>query len=213
MQARGGVFIVIEGIDGAGKTLHSRNLCFQLHKMRYEVRYTAEPSNSFVGRLIREEFLHRRKIPPEMETLLFAADRFQHIQNQISPILQQNGIVVSDRYYYASIAYQGAQGVDIEWIRFINNFAFKPDLAIYMDVPPDVALSRIRRSKSVMEQLDLQKKVREIYLELVRKKELTYIDGNQSIEAVDRETLDLALEVISKKENLAQNKPVSNSEH
>ncbi len=198
MESRRGVFIVVEGIDGAGKTLHSRNLCFQLHKKEFDVRCTAEPSENFIGRLVREEFLHRRKIAPEVETLLFAADRFQHIRNEVSPMLKQGCIVVSDRYYYASIAYQGAQGVDTEWIRCINNFAPKPDLAIYLDVPADVALSRIHRSKSVMEEIELEKKVREIYLDLAKKNELTYLDGNRSIEIVDKEMLDLALEVISR---------------
>jgi len=193
-----GVFIVVEGIDGAGKTLHSRNLCFQIHKKGFDVRYTAEPSDDFIGRLIREEFLHRRKIAPEVEALLFAADRYQHIRKEVSPMLKQGCIVISDRYYYASIAYQGAQGVDMEWIRYINNFAPKPDLAIYLDVPADVALSRIHRSKSVMEKIELEKKVREIYLDLAKKNELTYLDGNQSIEAVDKEMLHLTLEIISR---------------
>jgi len=198
MVSRVGVFIVIEGIDGAGKTLHSRNLCIQLHKRGFDVRYTTEPSNSFIGRLLREEFLYRRKAPPEVEALLFAADRFQHIKNEVQPMLQQNSIIVSDRYYYASIAYQGAQGVDMEWIRCINNFALKPDLAIYLDIPAEIAMSRIRRNKSVMEKIDFERRVRNIYLDLVKRGELTYVDGNRAVEDVNKEILSLVLETISK---------------
>ena len=198
MNSRGGIFIVIEGIDGAGKTLHSRNLCIQLHRRGFDTRYTAEPSREFIGGLIREEFLNRTKIPPEMETLLFAADRFQHLQRVILPMLQQSKIVVSDRYYYASIAYQGAQGVSIDWIRTVNSFAPKPDLALYLDVPADLALSRIHRRKSLMEHVELEKKVRDIYLDMVKQNELTFIDGSQSIEAVDRDVLKLVLETISR---------------
>jgi len=200
LQPKGGVFIVIEGIDGAGKTLHSRNLCFELHRRGLDARYTTEPSKNLIGKLIRYEFLHRTKIPPEAETLLFAADRFQHVQLEILPMLQQNSVVVSDRYYYASLAYQGAQNVSLEWIRNVNRFAPKPDLAIYLDVPAEVAMARIRRGKSLLERIDLETRVREIYLDLVRGNELTYIDGNQPIETVDSEILNLTLEVISRTE-------------
>jgi len=198
LNSRGSAFIVIEGIDGAGKTLHSRNLCIQLHRRGFDTRYTAEPSRGFIGGIIREEFLNRTKIPPEMETLLFAADRFQHVQNVILPMLRQNKIVVSDRYYYASIAYQGAQGVSIDWIRSVNSFAPKPDIALYLDVPADLALSRIHRRKSLMEHVELEKKVRDIYLAMVKQNELTYVDGSQSIEVVDRDVLKLVLETISR---------------
>jgi dTMP kinase len=199
LNSRVGVFIVVEGIDGAGKTLHSKNLCIQLHRRGFDVRYTAEPSEGFIGGLIRREFLNRTKIPPEMETLLFAADRFQHVHNVILPALKQNKIVISDRYYYASIAYQGAQGVEVDWIRLVNSFAPKPDLALYLDVPVDLALSRIHRRKSLMENFELESRAREIYLEMVKHDELTYVDSSQSIEAVDRDVLDLTLKTISRR--------------
>ncbi|MEM3380767.1 MAG: dTMP kinase, partial [Candidatus Bathyarchaeia archaeon] len=194
-----GVFIVIEGIDGAGKTLHSKNLCLQLHRRGYPTRYTAEPSRNVIGRLLRREFLNRRKAPPEVETLLFAADRLQHLREEVMPTLRRGGIVVSDRYLYASIAYQGAQKVDIEWIRCVNSFAPKPDLAIYLDVPADVAMSRIRRGRSLMERLEFEKRVRAIYLKLVKDGELTYVDGDRPVEDVDEDILNLTIEAITKK--------------
>jgi dTMP kinase len=200
LESRDGVFIVIEGIDGSGKTLHSRNLCFQLRKKGFACKYTAEPSKGYIGRLLRHEFLSRRKISPEIETLLFAADRFHHIKYDILPMLRRNFIVISDRYHYASIAYQGAQDVDIKWIRNVNNFIIKPDLAIYLDVPAEIGLGRIRRTKSLMEKLDLEKKVREIYLDLVKEKELTYLDANKSIDNVNKEMFNLVIRSIYKKQ-------------
>ncbi|MBS7649924.1 MAG: dTMP kinase [Candidatus Bathyarchaeia archaeon] len=199
MSLKVGVFIVIEGIDGAGKTLHSKNLCLQLHRRGYPTRYTAEPSRNVIGRLLRREFLNRRKAPPEVETLLFAADRLQHLREEVMPTLRRGGIVVSDRYLYASIAYQGAQKVDIEWIRCVNSFAPKPDLAIYLDVPADVAMSRIRRGRSLMERLEFEKRVRAIYLKLVKDGELTYVDGDRPVEDVDEDILNLTIEAITKK--------------
>jgi dTMP kinase len=115
-------------------------------------------------------------------------------------MLQRNFIVICDRYHYASIAYQGAQGVDIKWIKNVNNFIIKPDLAIYLDVPAEIGLGRIRRAKSVMEKLDLEKKVRKIYLDLVKEKELTYLDANKSIDIVNKEMFDLVIRSINKKQ-------------
>jgi len=194
-----GVFIVIDGIDGCGKTLHSRSLCMDLRRMNYDVRYTAEPSQGFIGRFIRQKILLEQKIPPETEVLLFAADRFSHLQREVLPLLKARKIVVSDRYFYASLAYQGAQGVSLDWIRKVNYFAPKPDAAIYLDVPAEVGLSRIRRQRTVLEKLELEKRVRQIYLQLVEEGELSAVDATKPIFKVKKEVLSLALEAIRRK--------------
>lgn len=194
-----GVFIVIDGIDGCGKTLHSRSLCADLRGMNYDVRYTAEPSQGFIGKFIRQKILLEQKIPPETEVLLFAADRFSHLQYEVLPLLNTRKIVVSDRYFYASLAYQGAQGVSLDWIRKVNYFAPKPDVAIYLDVPAEVGLSRIRRQRSVLEKLELEKRVRQIYLQLVEEEELSVVDATKPIFNVKKEVLSLALGAIRKK--------------
>jgi len=129
---------------------------------------------------------------PEVEALLFAADRFLHLQSEIRPALAAGKVVVCDRYMYASFAYQGAQGVDLNWLGEINRFAEKPDLAIYLDVPAEIGLKRIRRKKSVLEKLDLQRQVREEYLRLVRAGDLVLVDSNQPIERVSEAVLALA---------------------
>jgi len=194
-----GVFIVIDGIDGCGKTLHARSLCMDLRGMNYDVRYTAEPSQGFIGKFIRHRVLLDQKIPPETEVLLFAADRFSHLQYEVIPLLKSGKIVVSDRYLYASLAYQGAQGVSLDWIRKVNFFALKPDVAIYLDVPAEVGLSRIRRQRTVLEKLELEKRVREIYLRLVEEGELSVIDATKPISNVKKQVLSIALEAIRRK--------------
>ena len=194
-----GVFIVIDGIDGSGKTLHSRSLCMDLRGMNYDVRYTAEPSRGFIGKFIRQKVLLEQKIPPETEVLLFAADRFSHLQYEVLPLLKAGKIVVSDRYFYASLAYQGAQSVSLDWIRKVNSFAPKPDVAIYLDVPAEVGLSRIRRQRTVLEKLELEKRVRQIYLQLVEGGELSAVDATKPIFKVKKEVLSLALEAIRKR--------------
>jgi len=187
-----GLFIVLEGGDGAGKTAQARTLCSSLESKGYKVHPTAEPSRTAVGRLIRRNLLQTEKMLPEVEALLFAADRFLHLQSEIRPALAAGKVVVCDRYMYASFAYQGAQGVDLNWLGEINRFAEKPDLAIYLDVPAEIGLKRIRRKKSVLEKLDLQRQVREEYLRLVRAGDLVLVDSNQPIERVSEAVLALA---------------------
>ena len=184
-------FIVLEGGDGAGKTIQAKLLCSALRRRGYKIHATAEPSKSDVGRLIRRSVLQKRKISPESEALLFAADRFLHLQSEIRPALSAGRTVVCDRYMYASFAYQGAQGVDREWLRTINRFAEKPDLAIYLDVPSDVGLRRIRKKKSVMETFGLQEQVRQEYQKLVESGELVAVYSNRSIQKVAADILAL----------------------
>lgn len=183
---RRGFFLVIEGIDGSGKTTQSIRLCEGLRLEGYKTLYTAEPSDGPIGSFIKERILAREKFPPEVEVLLFAADRFEHQSNVIVPALNEGLIVVCDRYFYASLAYQGAQGVDLDWIREVNSFALKPDLAICLDVPPEEALARKKGRRDSLEYLELEEKVRSIYIELARKGELLLLDGRGSIEEVGR---------------------------
>jgi dTMP kinase len=92
--------------------------------------------------------------------------------------------VVSDRYVYSSLAYQGAAGLSLEWIEKINEHALRPDFAIFIDVDPKIVMQRLKPNKSVMENLEMQQKVREIYLKFVAKGELTRIDGDKPKEEV-----------------------------
>jgi dTMP kinase len=186
-----GAFIVLEGGDGSGKTTQARALCSALRREGYSVYPTAEPSRSTAGRLIRRSVLHGKKTSPEVEALLFAADRFLHLESEILPALAAGKIVVCDRYICASIAYQGAQGVDPQWLREINQFAVKPDLALYLDVPAETGISRIKRKKSVLENLELQRRVREEYLKLTQTRELTLVDATQAIDKVSENILGL----------------------
>jgi dTMP kinase len=102
------------------------------------------------------------------------------LEKEIIPALNDGKIVVSDRYIYSSLAYQGATGLDLKWIEKINEHAIRPDLAILIDVEPDIVIRRLKSKKSVMENLETQKKVREVYLKFVENEELFKIDGNKS---------------------------------
>ena len=109
--------------------------------------------------------------------------------------------MVSDRYVYSSLAYQGAAGLDIKWIEEINRLALPPDLAIYIDVPPEVVVKRMRRKKSVMERLETQRRVREVYMKFVENGKLVPVDGNRRKDEVAKDILTVVLDFLKNYSN------------
>ncbi len=174
-----GLFIVVEGLDGSGKTTQAKLLAAELAETHHAL-FTAEPSKGRIGTFIRNACLYgEKRLLPDVEALLFAADRIEHVENEIKPALRENRLVISDRYLYSSLAYQGSAGLDLDWIRAVNVHALKPDFAVFIDVSPETVLTRLERRKSVMENLDTQRRVRDIYLTFVGKGELVRIDGEK----------------------------------
>ena len=174
-----GIFICIEGLDGSGKTTQAKLLVRMLGK-NYDTVYTAEPSKGKIGKFIKQHCLHTNKRSSGVvEALLFAADRSEHVENTILPALKKGCIVVSDRYVYSSLAYQGAAGLNLEWIEKINMHAIRPDLAIFLDVEPVTVVQRMKPRKSIMENLETQQEVHKIYAEFVGKGKLVRVDGNK----------------------------------
>jgi dTMP kinase len=174
-----GAFICIEGLDGCGKTTQAKLLVKKLRKSHNAI-YTAEPSHGRIGAFIRKSCLYgEKRLSSAIEALLFAADRLEHVENKVLPALRQGRLVVSDRYVYSSLAYQGAAGLTLEWIERINEHALLPDFAIFIDVDPQIVMQRLKPKKSVMENLETQRRVRQMYLSYVEKGKLVRIDGNK----------------------------------
>jgi len=189
-----GTFVCLEGLDGCGKTTQTRVLVERLRKMGYAVVSTAEPSRGRIGKFIRKCCLHGdKRLSPVVEALLFAADRFEHVNNDVIPALKEGKIVVSDRYVYSSLAYQGAAGLDLKWIEMVNEHAVRPDLAVFVDVEPETVIGRLKPRKSVMENLQTQRDVRKVYMRFVQKGDLARIDGNKS----ESEVADAIFEVVT----------------
>ena len=192
-----GVFICIEGLDASGKTTHARRLVRNLRRRGFDAVYTTEPSLGEIGRFVRKYILQRkRRVPSVVEALLFAVDRVDHVEKRIKPALQEGKIVVSDRYVYSSLAYQGAAGLDLKWIEEINRLALPPDLAIYIDVPPEVVVKRMKRKKSVMENLETQRRVQEVYMKFVENGKLVPVDGNRRKDEVAKDILTVVLDFL-----------------
>jgi dTMP kinase len=158
--------IVIEGLDGAGTTTQARRLVEHLNAQGTPAHGTREPSDGPVGRLIREMLTGGHAIDGEKLSqgtfgLLFAADRLDHMQREVEPKLAAGVIVVSDRWYHSSLAYQGT-GADRDWIAMLNARARRPDITLFLAVRPEVAAQRraaARRKEELFEDLRMQQEV------------------------------------------------------
>ncbi len=150
-----GRFLVLECVDGAGTTTHTKILVDALKADGIPLKSTREPSDGPIGVMLRQILTGRLVVPtmqgPRAPTwgtmaLLFAADRLDHIDAEITPNLMEGVTVLSDRYDYSSVAYQSltsdAGGASIEWVQELNRHARRPDLTIVLDVPPEVAKRR-----------------------------------------------------------------------
>lgn len=143
MNTQTGKLIVIEGIDGTGKSTQATMLAEALRKDGHEVVQSFEPTNGPWGRKLRESATTGR-LTIEDELDYFLKDRRQHVEELITPTVDKGGIVILDRYYFSSMAYQGARGIDPAEIRTKNEaFAPQPDILIILDLPVDIALERI----------------------------------------------------------------------
>ena len=161
-----GALIVLEGLDGAGTTTQARLLVDSLNATGQRAVGTREPSDGPIGKLIREMLVGKHAIAGTALSqstfgLLFAADRVDHLQREVEPALAAGTIVVSDRWYHSSLAYQGT-GADRDWIVTLNARARKPDLTIFLKVRPEVAAARrvaAGRVQELFEDLRMQEEV------------------------------------------------------
>lgn len=143
-RERQGRLIVFEGIDGTGKTTQIALLAAELRQRGREVVETREPTGGIHGQRIRALYRNRAAYGPGEELALFVADRRQHVAELIAPALAAGKVVLTDRYYLSTAAYQGALGNDPEEIMRLNEeFAPRPDLAIILELPVGQGLARI----------------------------------------------------------------------
>ena len=185
-----GLFIVFEGIDGAGLTTQAKLLERYLRKKGYNVILTKEPTDSLIGGLIRAALRCEWKTDPVTLQLLFAADRSHHVTHYILPSLRNGKIVISDRYLFSSLAY-GSIDCDYDWLLTINKHFPLPDLTIVLDVPAQIAINRIAESRfgfELFENIEKLEQVRRNYHKIVREFDnMIIVDGTKSIEEVHRE--------------------------
>lgn len=146
-SAQRGLLIAFEGIDGSGKSSHLQQLAAFLREQGLNVIETREPTNGIHGRRIRSLFSKRELLSKEEELELFLLDRKEHVERCINPALATGRIVLTDRYYFSTAAYQGAAGMDTAAIFAKNHFAPEPDLVLLLRVPPEEGVRRIREQR------------------------------------------------------------------
>ena len=201
-----GNFIVIEGIDGSGTSTQAQLLGKWFRGRGLPVQVTHEPTEGPIGSMIRQVLTHRlvvcgmtgpRAPAWATMTLLFAADRLDHLESFILPNLLDGVTMISDRYDLSSIAYQSATAsgevVDasvVKWVQTVNNRARRPDLTIVLDVDPVVAAKRRDErafTAELYEDTALQQSLAKEYLraeELVPNDKVVHIDGDVSADEV-----------------------------
>ncbi|HNU68288.1 MAG TPA: dTMP kinase [Myxococcota bacterium] len=185
--SRKGLFIVFEGLDGAGTTTQTRLLAARLAQRTPTVMTaaTAEPSTGPAGSVIRQVLRHRvrgtdcfgkdKPFDPGALALLFAADRLDHYSCEIEPVLDSGGVAISDRYKLSSLAYQ-ALDVPFEWIASINSLAPEPDLLFFLDVSPEVAWNRVSMNRITRDIFEVPEILRQVHA-----------NYNKALERMDRD--------------------------
>jgi len=187
-----GKFIVVEGLDGSGASTQVSMLSDYLTSKGYKVLLTKEPTNNLIGGLIRGQLTHEWKTNPVCLQLLFAADRSHHLEKEIIPALEKGYIVISDRYMYSSLAF-GSLDCDIEWLKKVNENFLKPEVSIFLKVPPEVCIERMKQTRFGVELFEEKEKLGKVLTAFEKlaseNKNIVAVDGTQTVNKVSRDVV------------------------
>ncbi|MFB3925946.1 MAG: dTMP kinase [Syntrophales bacterium] len=216
-QIKMGILITFEGIEGCGKTTQARMAGKDLSRKGIPHIVTEEPGATNLGKRLRGILLNRSAFAfsPEAELFLFLADRAQHVKEVITPAMQENKVVLCDRFADATIAYQGfGRSLDREIIRKMNRFScggLKPELTFLFDLPVEAGLARAMKRMSELgqdsredrfekEQIEFHKRVREGYHFLARREpgRFRIIDGTRDIVTIHRDVMDTIMDLVGR---------------
>jgi dTMP kinase len=191
------VLINLEGIDGCGKSTQSKFLMEKFEENNEKTIILKEPTNGKYGKKLWEMLSGKREATTEQILDLFVMDRKEHVNDKINPALKKGKIVLMDRYYYSTMAYQAAAGIDVNRIRKDNEFAPKPDIVLIFDLPVDLAMKRVigHSVADVFEKEEHLEKVREAYLNLKDDPLVRIIDSTRTPEDIFEEVWELVSEV------------------
>ena len=188
------ILVALEGIDGSGKSTQAHLVRDALEARGVDAVVYREPGDSEFGDKLRQQFCDGRTVSPQEEADLFIEDRKIDVRDKILPALAAGKLVVMDRYYFSTMAHQGALGLDVEELRECNEaFAPRPHLTLILDVPAETSAARIHASREAPDSYEGVE-----YLSRVRDLFLSFVDGD--VVAVDAtvSTEELAAEVLGK---------------
>ncbi len=184
-------FITMEGVESSGKSIQAKLLTDWLKENGLNPLLTIEPGGTPFGKTIRELLLNGTNIDPITELFLYLSDRKEHIIKVILPAMKEGRIVVSDRYYDSTFAYQGGgRGIDKKWIESLMNYVVQsviPDITFLIDISPEISLSRIKgKDRIEKEEMAFHKRVREAYLKRAREfpDRIRVINGARTIREI-----------------------------
>lgn len=191
-----GLFITLEGPEGAGKSTQLKLLCQWIESLGRPVLATRNPGGTAIGQQIRQVLLDpaNKAMVPMAELMLYAADRAQHVQEVVRPALAAGTVVICDRFGDSTLAYQGyGRGLDMTLLRALNEMAtdgLRPDVTLLLDVPSEEGLARVARSRAIDrledEAIAFHHRLRDGYLALAAAEpdRFVKVDATQSPESV-----------------------------
>lgn len=195
MSGEEAILIVIEGLDGAGLSTQAALLAQYLRGRNKKVLLTKEPTSSPIGTLIKSALRRNQNVSLFALQLLFAADRAEHLENEIEPALKKDTIVISDRYILSSLAF-GSVDNDVEFLKQINSRFREPDLTVIIDTPPKVCLERINRARDNIELFEEEQRLEEVRKRFLGLnayfKHVFVVDGDREKEKVSKDIQEVA---------------------
>lgn len=215
---RNNLFIALEGIDGSGKSTQAKLLSHKLSSAGHRVYATFEPTDGPIGSMIRNIMKGRMNADHKTIAGLFVADRLDHLLNEVNGIvkkLEEGYTVITDRYYFSSYAYHGTH-MDMDWVIHANAMSaeiLKPDLNIFIDVPPETSIGRLNKTRSVIELYETSdnlhnvwKKYYEAFDKLKNEENIFITNGDRVVEEIS-DDIWREVEKISKQQKIVLNEP------
>lgn len=198
-----GYFLVLEGIDGSGKSTAIEKLKEYFESKNFDVIVTREPGGTKIGEEIRKILLDKKnkEMSSITEAILYAASRVQHVEEKIKPALQKGSVVICDRFFLSSLSYQGfGRNIGFEEVMDINKYAINevyPDRIIFFDISPQICAKRNENKQAdrlESEGIKFQQKIYEGYLKAIKKypKNISTVDASLS----EVEVYEKCLEII-----------------
>jgi len=198
-----GKFIVFDSLDGAGNSTQVKLLADYLNRIGKRTHITKEPTSGLIGGLIKSQLTHDWKSSQICLQLLFSADRAYHLEKEVVPLLKKGINVISDRYFFSTMAYGNLEINDLDWLIEINKKFILPDLTFFLKVSPRICIERIKKDRFEITLFEKEKVLEKVWqnYEILAKKfqNIFLIDGERSVKEISKEIQKITLKKLWKK--------------